>query len=280
MLALERVCDLVRRRSPRAGRRAGSSGSGARPGSRSRSLRVPIRRSPSQWPGTARSSTSGGRSEIITIPVSLPWPWRFDDCERAKRRRSPRPQVPGELSLERPPRLDVEGAVDRLVGDPHRLIVGVLEPEPARDLLGGVVLSKALRDERGEARGQSSSFVGRGRRARRRGLALCRVGAVAPPPAAAVDLTGDRRVGAPEASGRWRGPSARGRSRARSPRARRRLRQRSARRRSPAAGSLPLSPGSGSPSPGQGRAGARSRASLSPSARSSQIPSFVASLRP
>ena len=28
---------------------------------------APVMRSPSQWPGTARSSTSGGRSEIIAI---------------------------------------------------------------------------------------------------------------------------------------------------------------------------------------------------------------------
>jgi hypothetical protein len=53
------------------------------------------------------------------------------------------PQLPGELAPERPPRLHVEGAVDRLVGDVHRLIVGVADPEPARDPLGEVVLSEA-----------------------------------------------------------------------------------------------------------------------------------------
>lgn len=30
-------------------------------------LAAPVMRSPSQWPGTARSSISGGRSEIIAI---------------------------------------------------------------------------------------------------------------------------------------------------------------------------------------------------------------------
>src|SRR5215213_540779 len=54
--------------------------------------------------------------------------------------------MPGQLPLQRSPRLDVEGAVDRLVGDLHRLIVGVADPQPARDLLGGVVLSEALLD--------------------------------------------------------------------------------------------------------------------------------------
>ena len=46
-----------------------------------RSTRVPIAviffpkmRSPSQWPGTARSATSAGRSEIITMSASWPWP--------------------------------------------------------------------------------------------------------------------------------------------------------------------------------------------------------------
>src|SRR5215207_9182014 len=56
------------------------------------------------------------------------------------------PQVPGQLPPKRPPRLDVEGAVDRLVGDLHRLIVGVADPQPARDLLRGVVISEALLD--------------------------------------------------------------------------------------------------------------------------------------
>ena len=53
--------------------------------------------------GTARSSTSGGRSEIITIPAILPWPWRFDDCERAKRRPRPvlRCRVSSRLSVPR-----------------------------------------------------------------------------------------------------------------------------------------------------------------------------------
>ncbi len=37
---------------------------------------LPKMRSPSQWPGTARSATSAGRSEIITMLRSWPWPPR------------------------------------------------------------------------------------------------------------------------------------------------------------------------------------------------------------
>ena len=64
---------LVRRRARRAARRASRSGWSARRGCRS--LTVPLRpmiRSPSQWPGTARSSTSAGRSAIITLFVIGP----------------------------------------------------------------------------------------------------------------------------------------------------------------------------------------------------------------
>lgn len=35
---------------------------------------LPRIRSPSQWPGTARSAASAGRSEIDTIPAKWPWP--------------------------------------------------------------------------------------------------------------------------------------------------------------------------------------------------------------
>ncbi len=41
-------------------------------------LRLPVMRSPSQWPGTARSSISGGRSEIMAMGSRKrglrPWP--------------------------------------------------------------------------------------------------------------------------------------------------------------------------------------------------------------
>src|SRR6266545_4446215 len=106
----------------------------------------------------------------------------------------------GELSLELTPRLDVEGAVDRLVGDAHRLIVGVGKPQPARDLLGGVVGSKALFNH--PAKLGAELEPGRPMPpGSNQGLAIGRVGAVAPPPAAAADLAGDRRVGSTERPG-------------------------------------------------------------------------------
>src|SRR5207244_10200922 len=40
------------------------------------------------------------------------------------------------LSLERTSTLDEERLVDRLMRDPHRRIIGELDPEPVRDLLG------------------------------------------------------------------------------------------------------------------------------------------------
>src|SRR5918995_2828906 len=104
------------------------------------------------------------------------------------------------LAPKRPPRLDVERPVDRLVGDLHRLIVGVAEPKPARDLLGRVVVLEALGDRPAKLGAELELRRPRPPRAAP-GLALCGVGAVAPPAAAAVDLTGDRRVGAAKRPG-------------------------------------------------------------------------------
>src|SRR3990172_4979891 len=41
-----------------------------------------------------------------------------------------------ELTLEGAPTLNVERLVDRLVRDPHRVIIGEVDPQPVRDLLG------------------------------------------------------------------------------------------------------------------------------------------------
>src|SRR5215216_7888663 len=101
--------------------------------------------------------------------------------------------MPGQLPLQRAPRLDVEGVVDRLVGDLHRLIVGVADPQPARDLLGRVVLLEAPLDHPAKLGTELELCRPRPPRAPP-GLALCGVGAVAPAAAATVDLTRDRRV--------------------------------------------------------------------------------------
>src|SRR5690242_676635 len=76
-------------------------------------LRRPRMRSPSQWPGTARSSASAGRWLTITSGATCDFP---------------RPR-------HRAAALDVERLVDGLVADPHRLVAGEVEPQPPGDLL-------------------------------------------------------------------------------------------------------------------------------------------------
>ena len=44
-------------------------------------------------------------------------------------------QARGELAAQRPATLDVEGLVDRLMRDPHGIIIGEVGPQPVRDLL-------------------------------------------------------------------------------------------------------------------------------------------------
>jgi hypothetical protein len=48
-----------------------------------------------------------------------------------------------QLSLQSASALDVEGLVDGLVGDPHGLIIGEVDPQPVRDLLGTPRLAPA-----------------------------------------------------------------------------------------------------------------------------------------
>ena len=74
-------------------------------------------RSPSQCPGTARSSASAGRSLIMMSgPAnSLPRPRR-----RALGERPPGAQAGRQLAAQCPPPLDVQRLVNRLVRDPHR----------------------------------------------------------------------------------------------------------------------------------------------------------------
>ena len=95
---------------------------------------VPIIRSPSQCPGTARSSASGGRSLIMTSSVDVTL--RTLLCAGSRNaQRSPRSKTRDEFTFQRAAALDVERLVDRLVGDPHRLVVGKVDRQPVRDLL-------------------------------------------------------------------------------------------------------------------------------------------------
>ena len=108
-----------------------------------RSTRVPIAefdavepmiRSPSQCPGTARSATSAGRSLMLTMSGIRPRRSTVDAAGLADRPPGPQPfvQVTAQLAAA----LDVQGLVDRLVGHPHLRIVGEVDPQPCRDLLG------------------------------------------------------------------------------------------------------------------------------------------------
>src|SRR5450756_2432705 len=45
------------------------------------------------------------------------------------------PQAHDQLTLQRTPALHIQRLVDRLVGDPHRLIIGEVQRQPTRDLL-------------------------------------------------------------------------------------------------------------------------------------------------
>ena len=107
-----------------------------------RSTRVPIAelfrpmmRSPSQCPGTARSSASPGRSLIMTSGVTNFLPSSTGSSPRDSQGPT-RSQAGDELTLECTPSLDVERLIDRLVRDPHGLIIGEIDLQPVGDLLG------------------------------------------------------------------------------------------------------------------------------------------------
>ena len=89
-------------------------------------------RSPSQWPGTARSSTSAGRSLIMTILGCAPG----CRCALVGVVESVRIASNGSARGELTSALDKEGFIDRLVAHPHHRIVGKLEAQAHRDLLG------------------------------------------------------------------------------------------------------------------------------------------------
>ena len=188
--------------------------------------------------------------------------------------------MPGQLPLQRPPRLDVEGAVDRLVGDLHRLDRRGSGPAASpRSARGNGPLRDTPRPP-GEARGRARApcrplpprnaarprALRRGRGsagARRNGRSHARSSCVSGP-----------------APGRSRGPIDRKRSRARPPRAPRSSEHslQGARR---ALGWMPPVLARRLLTLPRGRPSRRPTSrSLNPCARSFQIASFVTSLRP
>src|SRR3954470_18322085 len=104
-----------------------------------RSTRVPIAerpepmiRSPSQCPGTARSSASAGRWLIMTSLGDMA-AWALTRAGARDAQRTSGPQARDELALERAAALHVERLVDRLVRDPHPRIIGELQLESLGD---------------------------------------------------------------------------------------------------------------------------------------------------
>src|SRR3954464_9586591 len=104
---------------------------------------VPMIRSPSQCPGTARSAASGGGALIIPLGGALAdhhlvgdkaLPARADSGPRDAQRPAGA-QARGQLAGQRAATLHEQRLVDRLVGDPHRRIIGEVDPQPGGDLL-------------------------------------------------------------------------------------------------------------------------------------------------
>ena len=108
--------------------------------------------SPSQWPGTARSSASAGRSRIET--ASTIWPLAVDAARLSRGRRDRCRSGAGgdELALQRPRAWMNKRQVDRLVRHPHSLVLGKLRSQPARDLLRRPVLPQLRRDQAAQDR--------------------------------------------------------------------------------------------------------------------------------
>ena len=114
-----------------------------------RSTRVPIAdrsvpriRSPSQCPGTARSSTSAGRSLINSSSVTklrLPRDVRFPGSSQ----RPTGPQTSGQFAAQRSTALDIERLIDRLTRHAHGRIIGEVNAEATGDLLRTPALSPA-----------------------------------------------------------------------------------------------------------------------------------------
>ena len=97
-------------------------------------------RSPSQWPGTARSAASAGpfgdvdhvRDPVLALPRL---PARFPHGP-------PGPQTPGQIVFQRSAGLHIQRLVDGFGTHLHLRLIGELELQPASDLLRGVLLGQ------------------------------------------------------------------------------------------------------------------------------------------
>ena len=85
-------------------------------------------------PGDGPVVGLGGRWLIIDLVGDEDF-WPFRGPRAGLTQRPSGPQARGQLALERAAALHVERLVDRLVADPHRLIIGEVDPQPVADLL-------------------------------------------------------------------------------------------------------------------------------------------------
>src|SRR6266536_5775883 len=154
-------------------------------------LLLPASRSPSQWPGIARSAASAGRSRIETAPRICPWP-RLPRRALLGLRTEPARRRCSSSSRFRAAGLDEQGQVDRLVRHPHSLVLGVVRPQPTGDLLGRPVGGQLRGHERRQGRLTRELAVLRSP-ATLPGSPLCLGGTVAASAAVAVELARDRR---------------------------------------------------------------------------------------
>ena len=96
-------------------------------------LSMPMMRSPSQWPGTARSAAFAGRWLIMISGETKVLPGL-----RVRALRHPqRPtgaQAGRQFTAQRSSTLHIKCLIDRLVTDAHRLILGEVEPKATRNL--------------------------------------------------------------------------------------------------------------------------------------------------
>jgi hypothetical protein len=89
-------------------------------------------------PGTARSSASGTFADEHVVGDVAPRLLTGPGPRHSQR--PSRPETRDQLTLQRASALHVEGLVDRLVADPHGLIIGEVDLQPPRDLLGAPAL--------------------------------------------------------------------------------------------------------------------------------------------
>src|SRR5882672_10807465 len=104
---------------------------------------APVRRSPSQWPGTARSSASAGRADrdhIEYVPLSILGLAAFGVTHLP-----PCTQLCRQLLLQHAARLNKETAIDRFVRYPHVSVGRELLLQPTGDLLWRPLQRKLLR---------------------------------------------------------------------------------------------------------------------------------------